>query len=76
MYDIYHYHESNGYNIVRLRDGYTVEYCKTLAICLYTHFAPSHRYAVAEFEQKYECKRIMTVDSLSDLEQNYPELFV
>ena len=76
MYDIYHYPESNGYNIVRLHDGYTVGYCSSLAECLSTPFSHCYKYTAAEFEQVYECKRILTVESLGDLQQNYPELFI
>lgn len=74
MYHICHY--PGGYwNIYNDSPPSSTGCCGTLEEALITQFTSS-RYSLEEFEEEYECKSILSVDSLSDIERLYPELLI
>ncbi len=74
MYHICRY-SGNYWNIYNDSPPSSTGCCGTLEEVLITQFSSS-RYSLEEFEEEYECKSILSVDSLSDIERLYPELLI
>ena len=74
MYHICRY-SGNYWNIYNDSPPSSTGCCGTLEKALITQFCSS-RYSLEEFEEEYECKSILSADSLSDIERLYPELLI
>ena len=74
MHHICRYY-GNNWNIYNDSPPSSTGCCGTLEEALITQFSSS-RYSLEEFEEEYECRSILSVDSLSDIERLYPELLI
>lgn len=74
MYHICRY-SGNYWNIYNDSPPSSTGCCGILEEALITQFSSS-RHSLEEFEKEYECKSILSVDSLSDIERLYPELLI
>lgn len=75
MYHICRYYPSSYWNIYNDSPSSSTGCCDTLEEALITQFSSS-RYSLEKFEEEYDCKSILSVDSLSDIERLYPEYLI
>ena len=76
MFEIYFYPRANRYEIYNNTNGYMTGAYETLHQCLAANFCRPKTYNIKDLIPLYQLKHIITVDNLSTLEHDHPELFI
>ena len=76
MFETYFYPRTKKYVIYNNINGYMTDNYGTLRQCLTANFYKLQAYTMKNLIQFYQLKHIITVDNLSTLEHDHPELFI
>lgn len=76
MFEIYFYPHTKQYIIYDSINDYMTDDYNTLRQCLTTNFCRPQAYGIKDLIRFYQLEHVITVDNLSTLEHDHPELFI
>ena len=76
MFEIYFYPHTKQYIVYNNINDYMTDNYDTLRQCLTANFCRPEAYDIKDIIRFYQLEHVITVDNLSTLEHDYPELFI